>query len=54
MTEKQKEKLEELKDKAFDNFISDADFDYSDWLDDKEREEYLELNNLFLAELENK
>jgi len=50
MTEEQKDRYQELKDKALETFMSRADFDYTDWLDEKESLEYRELNNLFMDE----
>lgn len=45
MTEAQKiERTEELYEKAVSNFLNKADFDISEWLDDKDMKEYCKLS----------
>lgn len=49
MTIKEKERFEELAEKAREIFLSNSDYNPEDWLDDeKEREEYIVLLQKFL------
>lgn len=52
MTTEQKERLAELKTIAINTFMERADFDYADWLDEKESLEYKELNDLLIQDFE--